>query len=147
MTSSTGCCLVFSQTWLKEGEEHAQDYLRLSAEMDDYLKTRSGFVRRELVRSLDDPRHFMHLRVFSSIEAYERMTADPVYQAHITALSRHVDAEAYPAGAPPREYGRIVHFTSAAQPAHPSQPETQSTQPAQSTHPPAHPAHPPQPET
>lgn len=115
-TSSAGYCLVFSQTWLKEGEEHAQGYLRLSAEMDDYLKSRSGFVRRELVRSLDDPRHFMHLRVFRSIEAYERMTADPVYQAHIKALSRHVDAEAYPVGAPPREYGKIVHFTSGAHP-------------------------------
>lgn len=106
-----GNCVVVSQTWLRAGEAHAAAYLRLAADFDRYLTARPGFVRRFLVRSLDDNRHFIHWREFTSVEAYEEMTADPEYQDHIAALSRHVDAAVYPAGAVVREYGRVVHST------------------------------------
>ena len=107
-----GNCVVVSQTWLRAGEEHAAAYLRLAADFDGYLTARPGFVRRWLVRSLDDDRHLIHWREFTSVEAYEEMTADPEYQDHIAALSRHVDPAAYPAGAAAKEYGRIMHATS-----------------------------------
>ncbi len=109
--SAPGNCVVVSQTWLRAGEEHAAAYLRLAADFDRYLTARPGFVRRFLVRSLDDARHLIHWREFTSVEAYEEMTADPEYRDHIAALSRHVDADAYPAGAVVREYGRVVHAT------------------------------------
>ncbi len=112
-----GNCVVVSQTWLADGEEHAAAYLRLAADFDRYLTARPGFVRRFLVRSLDDARHLIHWREFTSIEAYEEMTADPEYRDHIAALSWHVDAGAYPAGAAAREYGRIVHATPPPRPA------------------------------
>ena len=113
-----GNCVVVSQTWLRAGEEHAATYLRLAADFDGYLTARPGFVRRFLVRSLDDDRHIIHWREFISVEAYEEMTADPEYQDHIAALSRHVDPAAYPAGAVAKEYGRIMHAT----PPHPPEP-------------------------
>ena len=106
-----GNCVVVSQTWLRSGEEHLAAYLRLAADFDRYLTARPGFVRRFLVRSLDDARHLIHWREFTSVAVYEEMTADPEYRDHIAALSRHVDAEAYPAGAAVREYGRVVHAT------------------------------------
>ena len=106
-----GNCVVVSQTWLRAGEEHAATYLRLVADFDRYLTARPGFVRRWLVRSLDDTHHLIHWREFTSVEVYEEMTADPEYQDHIAALSRHVDPAAYPAGAAAKEYGRIVHAT------------------------------------
>ena len=108
---TAGNCVVVSQTWLRAGEAHAAAYLRLAADFDRYLTARPGFVRRFLVRSLDDARHFIHWREFTSVEAYEEMTADPEYRDHIAALSRHVDADAYPAGAVVREYGRVMHAT------------------------------------
>lgn len=111
-----GNCVVVSQTWLREGEEHAAAYLRLAADFDGYLTARPGFVRRFLVRSLDDDRHLIHWREFTSVEAYEEMTADPEYQDHIAALSRHVDADAYPAGVAAKEYGRIMHATAPCPP-------------------------------
>ena len=111
-----GNCVVVSQTWLRAGEEHAAAYLRLAADFDGYLTARPGFVRRFLVRSLDDDRHLIHWREFTSVEAYEEMTADPEYQDHIAALSRHVDADAYPAGAATKEYGRIIHATAPCPP-------------------------------
>lgn len=111
-----GNCVVVSQTWLREGEEHAAAYLRLAADFDGYLTARPGFVRRWLVRSLDDDRHLIHWREFISVEAYEEMTADPEYRDHIAALSRHVDADAYPAGAAAKEYGRIMHATAPCPP-------------------------------
>ena len=103
--------VVVSQTWLRDGEEHAAAYIRLTAEFDRFLAARPGFVRRDLVRSLEDPRHLIHYRVFTSIAAYEQMMTDPTYRAHIATLGRHVNSDAYPAGAVPREYGRIVHAT------------------------------------
>lgn len=111
-----GNCVVVSQTWLREGEDHAAAYLRLAADFDRYLTARPGFVRRFLVRSLDDDRHLIHWREFTSVTAYEEMTADPEYQDHIAALSRHVDADAYPAGAAAKEYGRIMHVTAPCPP-------------------------------
>lgn len=108
---AAGNCVVVSQTWLRAGEEHMAAYLRLAADFDRYLTARPGFVRRFLVRSLDDARHLIHWREFTSVEVYEEMTADPQYRDHIAALSRHVDADAYPAGAAVREYGRVVHAT------------------------------------
>ena len=113
---ASGNCVVVSQTWLQEGEEHAAAYLRLAADFDGYLTARPGFVRRFLVRSLDDDRHIIHWREFTSVEAYEEMTADPEYRDHIAALSRHVDADAYPAGAATKEYGRIMHATAPCPP-------------------------------
>lgn len=113
---AAGNCVVVSQTWLREGEEHAAAYLRLAADFDGYLTARPGFVRRFLVRSLDDDRHLIHWREFTSAEAYKEMTADPEYRDHIAALSRHVDADAYPAGAAAKEYGRIMHATAPCPP-------------------------------
>lgn len=100
--------LVISQTWLHDGDEHLEAYLALVAEFDGFLRSQPGFVSRRLVRSMEDPRHVVHLREFVTVADYEAMTAIPEYRDQITALSEHVDPAAYPPGAVAREYGEIV---------------------------------------
>jgi len=104
--------LVISQTWLREGEEHVAAYLTLVEEHDSFLRAQPGFVSRRLVRSLEHPNHIIHLREFDDVASYQAMTAIPEYRAQIEALSAHVDGDAYPEGAVPREYGEII-FESA----------------------------------
>ena len=104
--------MVISQTWLKDGEHHLQAYLDLVTRYDDFLRAQPGFVARQLVRSLEDPRHVIHLRTFATVDDYEAMTQIPEYQEQIAALSEHVDPAAYPPGAVPREYGEVL-FSSA----------------------------------
>jgi quinol monooxygenase YgiN len=103
--------MVVSQTWLKDGEDHVAAYVALVEEYDDFLRAQPGFVSRQLVRSIEHPRHVVHLRVFETIADYEAMTTIPEYQAQIAALSEHVDPEAYPDGAVTREYGELVFET------------------------------------
>jgi len=104
--------LVISQTWLKEGEEHVAAYLALVAEYEAFLRAQPGFVSRRLVRSLEHPNHLFHLREFDDVASYEVMTQIPEYRSQIEALSAHVDGEAYPEGAVPREFGEVI-FDSA----------------------------------
>lgn len=100
--------LVISQTWLREGEEHVAAYLALVQEFDPFLRAQPGFVSRRLVRSLEHPNHIIHLREFDDVASYETMTQIPEYREQIAALSAHVDGEAYPDGAVPREYGEVI---------------------------------------
>lgn len=102
--------MVISQAWVHPGAEHAQAYATLARDFDDFLRSQPGFVSRRLVRSTDDPTHFVHLREWRSIDDYEAMTRLPAYQQHIAELSEHVDVSRYDATYP-REFGEVVVST------------------------------------
>ena len=99
--------VVISQTWLLDGDEHLDAYRTLAADFDAFLRAQPGFRHRLLVHSLDDPAHIIHVRVFDTIDDYEAMTTLPRYQAHIAALSEHVDVSRHE-GRYPREYGEVL---------------------------------------
>ena len=103
--------MVISQTWLRAGNEHVEAYLRLVGELDAFLRAQPGFIRRQLIQSIEDPRHIIHLRTFATVTDYETMTTDEDYRSQIAQLSEHVDAQAYPEGAVGREYGEILFET------------------------------------
>ena len=98
---------VISQTWLI-GESHVDDYLAISAALDDWLRAQPGAVGRTLIRSDDDPTHIIHVRTYESLEAYTDLMAAPEYQRHIDDLSAHVDPSRYPPGAAGRTYGDVL---------------------------------------
>ena len=100
--------MVISQTWLRAGEEHLEGYLALVDSFDNFLRSQPGFVKRQLVRSIEQPNHLIHLREFETVADYEAMTQVPEYRDQIAALSAHVDPSAYPEGAVAREYGEVV---------------------------------------
>jgi quinol monooxygenase YgiN len=102
--------MVISQAWVHAGEDHARAYVALARAFDDFLRAQPGFVSRRLVRSTEDPTHFVHLREWDCIEDYQAMTELPDYQQHIQDLSEHVDVGRYTAGYP-REFGEVVVAT------------------------------------
>ncbi len=103
--------MVISQTWLLPGDAHLSGYLALVESFDDFLRDQPGFVRRQLVRSIEQPNHLIHLREFETVADYEAMTQIPAYREQIAALSAHVDPSAYPDGAVAREYGAVLFRT------------------------------------
>jgi len=105
--------MVISQTWLNAGEAAFDAYRALVNDYDDFLHRQPGFVSRKLVRSIDDPKHIVHLREFDSVESYEAMTQIPEYRDQIEALSQFVDPAAYPPGAVGREYCQVIVDTIA----------------------------------
>ena len=104
--------MVISQAWVHPDGAHGEHYVRLAADFDEFLQDQPGFVARRLVRSLEDPTHFIHLREWRAIADYEAMTTLPAYQDHIAALSEHVDTSRYQSGYP-REYAEVVVATIA----------------------------------
>lgn len=104
-TTPTGQ-VVISQAWTFDGDGHADSYIRKASAFDAYLASQPGFRRRLLVQGSEDPTHFVHIREWDSIEDYQRMTADPDYQAHIEDLSEHVDPARYVDGYP-REFADV----------------------------------------
>jgi len=96
--------VVVSQAWTKPGEEHAQAYVSLSREFGRFFQDHPGFRGRRLMRGLEDPTHFTHLRFFDTVEAYEECTRHPEYVAHTEAMYEHLR----PYDSYPREYLEVV---------------------------------------
>lgn len=105
--------MVISQTWVKD-DDHAAAYVAKAAAFDDWLRARSGFVSRVLVRGVDDPCHLVHLRTFVSVSDYEALIDEPEYRRHIEDLSQHVDPRKYPDGVVTKEYGDVAWETPAS---------------------------------
>ncbi len=105
--------MVMSQTWVKD-DDHAAAYVAKAAAFDEWLRARSGFVSRVLVRGVDDPCHLVHLRTFASVSDYEALIDEPEYRRHIEDLSQHVDPTRYPPGGVTKEYGDVVWETPAS---------------------------------
>ncbi|WP_372734378.1 antibiotic biosynthesis monooxygenase [Nocardioides sp.] len=98
---------VISQAWTKEGDDaeaHAQAYIALNGEFGRFFRDHPGFRGRRLVRGVEDPTHFTHLRWFDSIESYEECTRHPDYVAHTERMYEHLR----PYDSYPREYAEVV---------------------------------------
>ncbi|MBM9459169.1 antibiotic biosynthesis monooxygenase [Nocardioides sp. zg-536] len=96
--------VVVSQAWTKPSEEHAAAYVALSEEFGRFFRTQPGFRGRRLLRGVENPWHFTHLRWFDSVEAYEACTTAEGYVAHTEAMYEHLQPyESYP-----REYLEVV---------------------------------------
>ncbi len=96
--------VVVSQAWTKPGEEHARAYIALSGEFGRMFRTHPGYRGRQLVRGVEDPTHFTHLRFFDEVASYEECTQHEDYQTHLVAMYEHLRPyESYP-----REYLEVV---------------------------------------
>lgn len=100
--------LVMSQAWTLDAEGAADGYVAASAAMNDFLAEQPGFVRRELVRGVEDRTHFINLRWFESIDDYLAITQLPEYPGLITGLSEHLDLKKYEELGYPREFLDVV---------------------------------------
>lgn len=96
--------VVVSQARTKPGEEHAQAYIKLNGEFGRFFRDHPGFRGRRLVRGVDDPQHFTHLRFFDSIESYEACTQAAGYVTHTELMYEHLE----PYDSYPREYLEVV---------------------------------------
>ena len=95
---------VVSQCWALDPETHAAAY---EARYEDFLelhRRHPGFRGRQLLRGIADPCHFINLRFFDSVAAYEELITFPGYADHIAALSEHIDV----ARVPPKEYVQVA---------------------------------------
>ncbi len=100
--------LVMSQAWTKDAEAAADGYLAASADMDRFLQVQPGFVRRELVRGVEDRTHFINLRWFESVDDYLAMTRLPAYPGLIEGLAQWLDLARYEEHGYPREFLDVV---------------------------------------
>ena len=97
--------VVVSQAWTKPGEEHAQGYIALNREFGRFFGDHPGFRGRRLVRGVEDPTHFTHLRYFDSVESYEECTR----RGRATSSTRCAMYEHLrPYDSYPREYLEVV---------------------------------------
>lgn len=96
--------VVVSQARTKPGEEHARGYIALNQEFGRFFRDHPGFRGRRLVRGLEDPQHFTHLRFFDAVESYEECTRAEGYVAHTEAMYEHLE----PYDSYPREYLEVV---------------------------------------
>ncbi|MCL6649103.1 MAG: antibiotic biosynthesis monooxygenase [Chloroflexi bacterium] len=96
--------VVVSQAWALDAGAHAEAYLQLQREFLAFMRQQPGFRGRRLLRSLEDPTHFTHLRFFDSIADYEALTRLPGYQERIAAMGAHLK----PYQRYPREYMEVV---------------------------------------
>ena len=96
--------VVVSQAWTKPGEEHAQGYITLNREFGRFFGDHPGFRGRRLVRGIEDPTHFTHLRYFDSVESYEECTRKDGYVEHTVLMYEHLR----PYDSYPREYLDVV---------------------------------------
>jgi hypothetical protein len=104
--------VVVSQAWTKEGEEHAQAYIRFSEEFAQFFDDHPGFHRRLLIRGTEDPTHFTNLRFFDKVADYEECTKRDGYVEHTQKMYEHM--RPYEAGTYPREYLEVVLDTGSA---------------------------------
>lgn len=100
--------LVMSQAWTKDAGASADAYVAASAAMDAFLAAQPGFVRRELVRGVEDPTHFVNLRWWASVDDYLAMTRLPEYPGLIEGLAAHLDLGKYEEHGYPREFLDVV---------------------------------------
>ena len=96
--------VVVSQAWTLDAGAHAEAYLQLQREFLAFMRQHPGFRGRRLLRSLEDPTHFTHLRFFESIADYEALTRLPGYLDHIAAMGAHLKRYQQQ----PREYMEVV---------------------------------------
>jgi hypothetical protein len=97
--------VVVSQAHALDAGAHADEYVRLSGEFTVFMRQHPGFLGRRLLRSIEDPTHFTHVRLFDSIASYEELTERPGYHDRIAEMAAHVHQ---PEGGPPREYFETV---------------------------------------
>lgn len=95
---------VISQAWTRPGEGHAEAYVRLSGEFAQFFRDHPGFRGRQLVRGVEDPTHFTHIRWFDSVESYEECTRRPGYVEHTQVMYEHLE----PYDSYPREFVEVV---------------------------------------
>ena len=96
--------IVVSQARTKPGEQHASAYIELNQEFGRFFRDHPGFRGRRLVRGIEDPQHFTHLRWFDSIESYEECTRAAGYVQHTELMYEHLE----PYDSYPREYLEVV---------------------------------------
>ncbi len=99
--------IVVSQAFTKDAGASADAYIEQSRAFLELMKAAPGFRGRKLVRSVDDPTHFTHLRFFESVDAYTALTQHPDYQAQIQKLTEHIDVSKYQ-GKSPRELMHVI---------------------------------------
>jgi quinol monooxygenase YgiN len=97
--------VVVSQAHALDAGAHADEYVRLSGEFTAFMRQHPGFLGRRLLRSIEDPTHFTHVRLFDSIASYEELTRLPGYHDRIAEMAAHVHQ---PASGTPREYFETV---------------------------------------
>ena len=96
--------VVVSQAWTLDETEHADEYIRLSAEFLQFMKQHQGFKGRKLIRGVEDRTHFTNLRFFDSVKSYEELIKFAGYGEHIMKMGEHLK----PYQTYPREYMEIV---------------------------------------
>jgi len=94
--------VVISQTRTLDADEHADGYVEGSRRFIDFMKQHPGFKGRLVLRSTEDPQHFMHVRVFDTVESYRELTDMPGYHDRIDEMGAHCHQP------PQREYFEIV---------------------------------------
>lgn len=100
--------LVMSQAWTLDDGPSADAYVAASAAMEQWLRTCHGFVRRELVRGLEDRTHFINLRWWQSVDDYLAITTLPEYQELLAGLAEPLDLAKYEEHGYPREFLEVV---------------------------------------
>ncbi|MFT5223035.1 MAG: hypothetical protein ACI867_001345 [Glaciecola sp.] len=100
--------LVMSQGWTKDEGLSADAYVAASAAMQEFLEAQPGFIRRELVRGVEDRTHFINLRWFETVEHYLAITALPAYPDLLASLAEHLDLRKYEEFGYPREFLDVV---------------------------------------
>jgi heme-degrading monooxygenase HmoA len=102
--------VVVSQAWTLDETEHAEAYIRLSAEFLEFLQQQPGFRGRRLLRGVEDRTHFTNLRCFASLPDYEALIQRPGYAERINALGTHLK----PYDSYPREFMEVILDDEAA---------------------------------
>jgi len=96
--------VVISQAWTKDDGEHAEAYVRLSEQFGRFFDDHPGFVRRTLVRGVEDRTHFTNMRYFDAVSSYEECTRREGYVEHTEAMYEHMK----PYDSYPREYVEVL---------------------------------------
>jgi len=95
---------VYSQCWTLDPGAHAEAYERHYRGFLEFHRQHDGFRGRQLLRGIDDPCHFVNIRFFDDVTAYEELILLPGYATHIDRLSQHIDVTRVP----PKEYVQLV---------------------------------------
>ncbi|MET7401142.1 antibiotic biosynthesis monooxygenase [Dactylosporangium sp. NPDC005572] len=96
--------VVISQAWTKDAGGHADAYVALSVRFAAFFAGQPGFRGRWLVRDVEDPTHFTHIRMFDTVGSYEAATRTPGYVEHTEAMYEHLR----PYDTYPRTIGEVV---------------------------------------
>jgi heme-degrading monooxygenase HmoA len=95
---------VVSQAWTLDGAAHAEAYVEAYRRFLAVHRRHPGFRGRRLLRGIEDDTHFVNVRFFDSVEAYESLTRQPGYAEAIEEMGAHLDL-----GRPPtKEYVEVV---------------------------------------